>query len=483
MTLTQCQMGSTDATNKILKSTSENNTITEANKFFSSKDYNKTIKLLEALPENKHNDQTLLLLGKAYLNIKNYKMAINSFNRCLEKIKSLENVNHKKKAQIHHLLGFSYQKNKDYELAIKHHNKNIEYTPKNPVPWSLIGYAYIDMKEFNKAQESLLKAHQLDNKYQSPITGLGRTYYALKEYDKSILFYKKLEKLNPSNPEAYLGQGNAYSKLNNTIKSHEMLARGYYLAKKIDLALENLNKINNIHQNKELLKLLIVCYMDKKDYSNAKKEIKTGINLFPNDDDFVFDLSQLYFREKKYQLALKTSLKAINKFPNSHILNVSVATAYQLLKNNNSAIDYFEKAIKIQEDDVETRNRLAQLYRIQEKKDLEYFHQGIVYFYTGDFTQSNAVLNWINKNFDRQSDLSYYKGMVLWGLKKNDESIKFLKQSIDFDKKNYLPYLALARAFKETDQKTKAVQILNKFLTNNPESKHTTKVKNTLNEL
>ncbi|GMT49807.1 MAG: hypothetical protein IEMM0008_1346 [bacterium] len=449
-----------------------------ASHLLKAKKYKKLIAYLSQIPKEKQSYETHSFMGQGYLKQKKYSKALPYFKESVRLSESMTGLDFKIKAKLHSFLAYTYEKLKKLDSARDGYLKASTYASKNPIVWTNLARIYLIKKDYLKAEQTFLKAYRINPEYHNALAGLGKSYLYLKQYSKAITFYKKLVQLLPNSSLAYIGMGKAFLKANNKTQGHEMLAKGYYLSRQYSKAIVQLNKFPTLRQNKEWIKLLIACHLGAKSFGDAEKEIQKAIAQFPTDDEFTFDRTQIYFYQKDYNKSLKLALNGLKKFPKSYLLHVVVANSYNALNQKKKAGVYYEKVLEINEDDVMAREKLAQIYRLDNQKDKEYYHQGIVYFKTGEYDQAEHVLSWIQKDFPDKGKLSYYKGMISWALKKKDEGLKQFQEAIKEDQKYHMPYISLARAFNELNQPKKGINVLKDFMGKFPESPHFNEVKN-----
>ncbi|MDH4129645.1 MAG: tetratricopeptide repeat protein, partial [Spirochaetota bacterium] len=432
------------------------NIISNAEKMLKNKSYNEMINLLTSIPKENYTYKTYFLLARGYLHLKMYEKALSNFNKSMTIYKKIFNKNNEETAKLHSFLAYTYQKLNKYEQSLEHHLKTTTLLPNNPVAWTNLGNLYFKNDKYSEAEKIFLTAYKLKPTSITTLTSLGNVYYATEQYNNALHYYQQLLNHVPNSSNAYLGIGRSLLKMNKKDKAYEMLAKGHFLSKNYPEAVVNLEKIPNLQKHNDLYKILIASLIEAKLYSNAISRIKNAISIYPKDDELIYDLAKIYYIKKNYNKALEIASEGIKKFPNSHILSVVKAQSLISLNQKNKAKIYLEKALIIDEKDVQSRELLAQLYREQGQKDYEYFHQALVYYYTGNFVQANEVMRWI-KEFPRKGEVNYYHGMILWKLNKNQEALNYLQNAVKFKEDHYLAYIAIAKIYKSLKQTKKGV--------------------------
>ncbi len=456
--------------------------------------YSDVVEQLGKIPEEKRDYKILSLLGQAYFFLGQYAKAQPLFEQSLEKLAKRKDINKFEQGHLHSLLGYIHQKLKNYDLALSQYQKTVNLLPKQVKAWVNLGSLYLEKEEYSKAEKAFLQGHKLKPDYASVLAGLGKVYYHLEQYPKGLTYLKLLLKKVPNSSDGYLWQGKIFLKTNKKREGYEMVAKGYFLANKPVEAINNIENIPDFKNNKELFKLYTATLVKGQLYKKAESEISQAIKQYPKDVDFVFDLSQVYYRQKQYDKSLQTALGGLKIFPRNHYLHVVAASSYKALKKDEQATQYYEKALDIEIRDTMARERLAQIYRLNKNQEnnpvkkknqenLEFFHQAVVYYYSGDLKQAEVIFDWIDKKFHRMSELQYFKGMI--ALKKNDKkaAVEYFKASILENESLYLPYIALAETYQSLNKAEDAKVLLNKYMTKYPKAFHINKVKEALKKL
>ena len=174
-------------------------------------------------------------LGNNYLEIKDYKNAIESYKKSLEFnpklketifnlvlcyqyikeydkveeliIKNFKKVNNTFTKKMLMLLGNNYYLKKDYEKAIKTYTEYIEIYPEDVNCYFNLGLTYLKLLNNKKAIETFLEAYRKDNKHIPTIYNIGNFYYNNEDYKNSFYYFSLLEELDKKNPDIYYRLG------------------------------------------------------------------------------------------------------------------------------------------------------------------------------------------------------------------------------------------------------------------------------------
>jgi len=206
-----------------------------------------------------------ILLGNAYMNLKDYKSSLINYENCLK-------VSHTHPDALTNLkaLGQNCVLTKNYGLAIETYKTYLRYKPddidillsladqypnvnradtsivilENLIAagkssykvYNALGHIYGQYyNNLNKAIEYLGKAVELNPSDASTLENLGVAYGITGNFDQSILFFEKALKAKPDNPQVYVNMGNSYMQKKNSAKANECFAKANELKKKAAL--------------------------------------------------------------------------------------------------------------------------------------------------------------------------------------------------------------------------------------------------------
>ena len=121
--------------------------------------------------------------------------------------------------------------------------------------------------------------------------------------------------------------------------------------------------------------------------------------------------------------------------------------------NHSSALDYFQKAVKSEPDNINYLTELAIThYRLKNYEESIKVYEKII-----DFDGSNASL--YNNT-----------GNVYWIIKDTERAEYYFKKAIELDANLIAPYSNLALMLDENDKKEEAIEILNQGVITNPDN-------------
>ncbi|MCD7740533.1 MAG: tetratricopeptide repeat protein [Candidatus Gastranaerophilales bacterium] len=215
--------------------------------------------------------------------------------------------------------GMHYAHLKDFEHAIEKLETAAVMSGQNPKPCINLGIIYTKLKNYQKAESILLEALRKDSHNPYTYNVLGSVYIAEDKFDKAEDMLKKALKFSTSNSEIFLNYGILYAKMQKKHKSIEMLKKS---------------------------KLL--------NPANVHTYFILGVMLFETDR-----ISEAFTEFKK--------LESMNS--NYKNLNYYIALCYKKEKNYMAVIEYAQRALNDDEDNVSAYILLAQTYTALNKQE------------------------------------------------------------------------------------------------------------------
>ena len=440
------------------------------------------------------------LYNKGYIEYttnKNYTVAINFFDECIQKIENIDK-NSNKYYYIYYSKGLCEFQLEEYDLALKSFLKSYELKQKKDksvneyLILNNIGRCYDKLKNYQKAIEyfiqsflasdskyyialynqamSLLKIktkkfeakklfESIYDDYNSDFApayyGLGLYYVALNEKKFALDYFNKCISLDPEFLDAHLRKGNCCHRLKRYTESIDCF--DFIISRKPEYlnGIAYFNKGNSLKEIKRI-EDAIECYQNAIKYMTKK------------DGDYYYNLAVCQFLSGKINSALESVEKSIeitetwkNFYLKGIIMKKSNKKGFkEIIKLFNKSIEintefcdnYYNKAI-IFFNNKENQNALTDIqiaiekYDKTKKNSLEnydlsdfYYLQGLIYKRMEKWDEAIKSFDKaieIRKNF---SECIYEKGAVYFEKKNYKKSIEFLDQAIKFDSQNHFAY-------------------------------------------
>lgn len=164
-----------------------------------------------------------------------------------------------------------------------------------------------------------------------PYNRLGFYYHNQGEFEKAIKHFHKAIDLKSDYVDAYYNLGNAYQELG-----------------RMDLAIQNYKKAIKIHPNySAVYNNMGIVALKIRDLDRAKEYFEKAIEINPKYGDALANLGIIYRNLGDLDKAIKYHKLSLDIFKD-HMSYYTLGVDYQLKKDCNQAITYYQKALKIE---------------------------------------------------------------------------------------------------------------------------------------
>ena len=237
------------------------------------------------------------------------------------------------------VIGGAFYKLKEYKKAIECFDKAIKINREDPALYFSKGKTYHKQKKYKKAIEYFDKAIAIDSNNAAVYAKKGKSYRKLKNFEKSIESYKKAISINPEDARYYWKIGKLYDKLKDYYKAIE------YYNHSIDINPTDLNKIINYVS-------LGDAYVDLQDYIKAIESYEKAISINPERRWLYNRIGKAYFRLNKYQSAIEAFKQVILTDRENETANLNLGLLYSIVEQYDLAKEHFTFFIKNNPDSV-----------------------------------------------------------------------------------------------------------------------------------
>lgn len=165
-------------------------------------------------------------------------------------------------------------------------------------------------------------------------------------------------------------------------------------------------------ENAEACNLMGVLKLQQNDVESSIDWVEKAINR-KQCEYFYETLFQAYIRSGKFDKIIECEKIVLNKYPKSFPLLFNIALAYKNLKKNNLAIEFYDKALKINPTSYQAWFNLAHIYNVE--------NQG-----------KNAVsaLKICKKLKPKDKETEYFLSIALMRTKNYDKGLKLFEQRL-----------------------------------------------------
>lgn len=158
----------------------------------------------------------------------------------------------------------------------------------------------------------------------------AKAFYQKKELEKSQLLLEQALEKEPQNQDLLL-----------------LIGQVYYAQNKKDECIQILSKLSNNSTNPELLSFYGLIEAHQGNYKSAIKSINEAIKLAPNNDEYYFNLANIYYKQGDTLYAKRYYNLAISLNPENKNYHFALANLYYSEKHYKRALeelrdDFFE---------------------------------------------------------------------------------------------------------------------------------------------
>ena len=469
-------------------------------------------------------------LGKDNLSVNEYNYVLSKGEANSEVLYALEKIYTKKltsspnNAELNSNLGAILQKEGKLDEALKYYQTAEKLNPSSITIRLNIGTLYQQKKDYASALSAYnsilaLEPNNIEaNMYKAQLLAeSGEKSEALKVY-KNILTLKpdfteaKTEMIDlmkdTMTPEQIL-----LSLSNNNVADKSSVDAMYNYAK----TLHNDNKLDNAitcydlvlkynTTNPEVYENLALAYLDKKDYTNAEKIIKTAQSKFPNSEHIKSAANKInnvlsnakytdankYFTSGDYQKALDVYLSIS---PKQKDVLIAIAACYKGLNNIDKSIEYYKKALSLDSTDSEIAYYIGVLYAekeswtsskiylqkalalnpknteandllstVIEQNNVILIDKVINMYNSKDYTNALKLISQILSEDKTNSYAYYYRGLIYDAQQKPLEAVEEYKKAVNYNSELSISYYLIATAYDTLGQYSNAYIYFNKFV-------------------
>ena len=196
---------------------------------------------------------------------------------------------------------FNEDQKKNLEAVLQEYLNSLLYTADFPTGKYNLGNYYSNKGEIKKAIKFYNDAIKTDSLLYPAKSNLALLYYDNGNLDDAAKLFIDLIKKNPEYKDGHYYLGLLYAEQGRFNESVENL----------ELAAKEKSGNERIYYNLGLL------YQKLNDFNQAEKSLLKAYSISPNDFDFIYALTDLYFKNGKKQKALKYAEELKNKFPSN----------------------------------------------------------------------------------------------------------------------------------------------------------------------
>ena len=414
---------------------------------------------LDKYPNSKRSEEATNYLVLAYLNAKNYSLALAS----IEKLRNMSNEIKKAYQKIAYYRGLELFSNLNFDGAINMLDASDKYGNFDNGIYALslywMGEAWYRKGNYNEAAvnyNGFLAQPGATGYPEYPLAlyNLGYCYFSEKKYDDAAVWFGRFVSASKNQPKEVISD--AYNRLGDCffVQTQYSKAVGYY---------DNALKTGGGPSDYTLLQKALALGVTGKD--NEKIAVLNQLlTSWPKSNykaDVYYQMAESYVKLNQTEQAIINYRKVISDFPRSSYVKKSLlglALLYFNSNRNSDAIASYKKVIEDYPGTQEAENAMSGLKNVYvDNKDVEGYYaymkdkgqltssdmieqDSLTYltaeriYMSGDYTRAvQSLTSYINKNPEGRFLLNawFYKGDCHYRAKEDDASLESFAHVID----------------------------------------------------
>lgn len=284
-----------------------------------------------------------------------------------------------------------------------------------------------NLMQQGKVEEAITELRAIENS-RPGLKGLdlelGTAYYKKSDYPKAIEYLKKATTTDPGNGEAT-----------------QLLGLSYYLSGYPGQAIPLLEKVQDwfSRANVDASYILGICYIQTKDYANARKAFAKMFDVLPDSAASYLFTARMLFRQEFDPIAEEYGQKAVTLDPKLPLAHFLLGELYLYKSRVPEAIAEFQKELTINPGNAATYYKLADAYsRIQKFEDAERLLQRSIWL---DATSTGPYIL-MGKVLEKKGELQL--------------AVRALQKAATMDPNNAMTHHLLGQAYRDMGKKEEA---------------------------
>ena len=421
----------------------------------------------DALKRGKKDPYVRSMIAEAYIESPN--ATEQDLNKAIEHLKEAVNRD-KNNAMAYVLMGDAYLKLKNGGQAMTSYDRATQIDDKFALAHLRRGQLFTSSRNYNEAEQAYLKAIEVDPNYAPAYRDLGELYYFAGQYDRALSTFKKYVDMAEQTPatrakyasflfltknyEGTLAEAQEVLKTDPNNKTmNRLLAYSYLELGRPEEALQAMeNYLSKIDPSTMIAsdyeyygKILSRNNQPAKAIENLEK----AIEMEPTKPELYYDLANLYAREKQFDKAIEVYNRKQEKLGASNTDYFHIGNAYMMAEQYEKADETYKKIT-----DANPTYAYAHLWRARAQANLDpETEKGLAKPHYEEFIKlaGNEKDKFKKELIEANTYLGYY--YYLKG--DRDNSVKYWTEVKTLDPTNQQAETALAEINKTATKKKK----------------------------
>jgi len=228
------------------------------------------------------------------------------------------------------------------------YNHALKVTSNNAIAHNNLGTALTESNKTDEAIGHFSAALKILPGYENACYNLGLALLESGIYDEAIYYFYRYLNLSPDDPKGYYNIGLSYSYQGKIADSKK------YFFKALDVD----DTFEEAHFN------LGVIFSSKGDYENAIKHYSEALRIKPDYNDAHINLGNIYFNHGQLDMAVGHYTAVLKNKPNHMTAYLNLGATMLRKGNIQEAVLIFQKANKIEPDDIIIQGALKKALEI-----------------------------------------------------------------------------------------------------------------------
>ena len=274
-------------------------------------------------------------------------------------------------------------------------------------------------------------------------------------YDTAIKYYSLVKQVDPEREGVYENLALCYAQKKNYSKSQEILAEGQ--TKFPDNSnISKLSKEIKADYDAEILDNAYKAYSSG-DYNKSIELYKS----LPETADTLLGIAGAYQGLKQENIALEYYKKAFEVSPKNSDIAYSIGAIYANCQNYEEAKKYFQKSAELNPSNTMAKEGVADMNEVLSQNDVINAAKMID---EKDYEKALSLLNQALKNNPNNPDAYYYKGTVYDAQNQFQPAIESYKKSLEYNPNQDVTYYLIAIDYENLKKPKEALGYYKKFI-------------------
>ncbi|MEX0822153.1 MAG: tetratricopeptide repeat protein [Rhodothermales bacterium] len=367
----------------------------------------------EILDAHPHHTDALHDLARVHMRSGELEQALTAYERLLDVLGTDRDIQN----QVLHL----YARLEDFEGMERMLDSMLEQQPSDPQLHRMLAEVFVKQDRREKAVDELLESLEWNPGDIQSMLNLAEVYRDLDRDEDADAVMQRIADVQSTEPSQLLS------------RAETLYARSKADAETRATAIQLLNRVLDVNpRNEQALRMLGNLYFDAGSYEDAGDYLYRALDANPRNPDVWERTADAFLQARAYDRAARVADEGLLLFPGSIPLLDTGGHARMHAHENDAAIDRFEEAIRLVQDEApEFSPKLTEYYAAL----------GLLYSRIGSLEQSDRYFEQaIEANPDNAAAINHYAYRLAQGDRQLDRALDLARRAVDMnpDEPSYL---------------------------------------------